>query len=101
MPIFDYKCSNCDTIFDVILFGTKKDPGLKKCPGCGMYTVLSEKNRLIGAPSFKIKGMRATNGYGLKSVDTYGVNPVTGKESGYSFTSNKAGTADHNQGQEV
>lgn len=97
MPIFEYECPECKTKFDVLLFGTHKDPGMKKCVGCGQYIILSEENRLPGAPSFKIKGMRAANGYGLKSIDTYGVDQVSGKESGYSFTG-KGGTRDHNQG---
>lgn len=102
MPIFDYQCSNCGTVFDVLLFGTKKDPQMHQCSNCDQYTILSEENRLgiTGAPSFKIKGMRAANGYGLKSIDTYGVDQITGKESGYSFTSNKAQTEDHNLGED-
>jgi len=96
MPIFNFKCMHCEGVFDVIMFGTSKDPLIKKCPHCGEYTPLDHK--VPGAPSFKIKGMRAANGYGLKSIDTYGVDQITGKESGYSFTSNKAQTSDHNQG---
>ena len=78
---------------------TASDPMMVKCPHCDEQTPLNENDRSPGAPSFKIKGMRAANGYGLKSIDTYGVNKETGKETGYSFTSNKAETTDHNQGQ--
>lgn len=97
MPIYDYKCMHCEGVFEVLMFGTKKDPKLKKCPHCHEYAPLD--NQVPGAPSFKIKGMRAANGYGVKSVDTYGVNKVDGRETGYSFTSNKGETTDHNQGQ--
>jgi hypothetical protein len=46
-----------------------------------------------------MKGYRAENGYGGKFIDTPGKDPVTGTETGYSFTSNRGGeTIDHNHG---
>ena len=98
MPIFNYVCIHCGKVFDVLIMKSTSDPLIKKCPHCGEYAPLD--NKVPGSPSFKIKGMRAANGYGLKSIDTYGVDQVTGKESGYSFTSNKAQTSDHNLGED-
>ena len=98
MPIFDFKCMHCGATNEVLMFGTKKDPMIKKCEACGEQMPLDDK--LPGAASFKIKGLRAANGYGLKFQDSYGVSKTDGHESGYSFTSNKGEVVDHNQGQD-
>lgn len=101
MPIFEYECPNCGTSIDVLIIeNSNKNPKILPCKNCGCYIDLINSKPLPGAPSFKIKGLRAANGYGLKFQDTYGVSKTDGHESGYSFTSNKAETSDHNQGQE-
>lgn len=93
MPIFDYECPVCketseylvpDSDYQVHCFNPK-------CPGVDVIMT-----RLPGAPSFKIKGARATNSYGVKFEDTYGKSPVNDKETGCAFVSNRGFTAEHN-----
>lgn len=100
MPIFDYKCPNCGFINELLIVSKDRQPRGCQCVACKALINTEPGNRLPGAPSFKIKGLRAANGYGLKFVDSYGKSKTDGHESGYSFTSNKAETTDHNQGQE-
>ena len=83
----------------MLQLNTAEEPLVERCPNCGEHIVVTEEYKVIdGAPSFKIKGMRAANGYGLKFIDTPGVDKITGKETGHSFTSNRAQTTDNNQG---
>lgn len=89
MPVYGYECGSCGHQFDGIYRFEDDVP----CEKCGAMT-----KKLPGAPSFKIKGFRAENGYGKKFIDTPGKDPVTGVETGYGFTSNRAGTIDHNAG---
>ncbi len=95
MPIFDYECPKCGTVNEMLITATDRQPRGMQCSACKALIDTSPAKRLPGAAAFKIKGMRAANGYGLKSIDTYGVDGVTGEESGYSFTG-KGGTTDHN-----
>lgn len=98
MPIFDFVCMHCGSTNEVLLIGdSEKNPKIKVCETCGEHMPLDRK--LPGAPSFRVKGLRAANGYGLKFTDSYGKSNTDGHESGYSYTSNKAETVDHNQGQ--
>lgn len=89
MPLFDYRCPTCDHQEEVLVLNP--EPVYCKVCHCLM-------GKLPSSCSFKIKGLRAANGYGLKSIDTYGKSPVTDKETGCSFTSNRGGTVDHKQG---
>jgi len=99
MPLFDYQCPKCKFINEVLVI--KEQPRMAWCKLCDTpINTRVAKGRIPGAPSFKIKGMRAANGYGLKFMDTYGKSKTDGHESGYSFTSNKGTVVDHNQGQE-
>ena len=91
MPIYTYQCGSCGEVFDGIYLYRDDVP----CRKCGAMT-----HKVMGAPSFRIKGFRAQNSYGRKFVDTPGKNPKTGEEQGYSFTSNRAETIDHNVGNE-
>lgn len=50
MPIYDYKCSECDHQFEVIQ--KFSDEPLKKCPECYLNTV----SKMVSAPSFRLKG---------------------------------------------
>jgi len=50
MPIYDYKCSECDHQFEVIQ--KFSDEPLKKCPECNLNTV----SKMVSAPSFRLKG---------------------------------------------
>ncbi len=49
MPIYEYECSSCEKIFEVIQKIT--DDPLEKCPDCG-----KEIKRLISRNSFILKG---------------------------------------------
>ncbi len=95
MPIFEYECPNCKFKNEVLIMSDDRQPRGCQCSRCKALIDTSPKKRLPGAASFKIKGMRAANSYGLKSIDTYGRDEMTGEESGYSFTG-KGGTLDHN-----
>tara|TARA_B110000093_G_C12832641_1_gene351782 strand:- start:600 stop:893 length:294 start_codon:yes stop_codon:yes gene_type:complete len=50
MPIYDYKCLECDHQFEVIQ--KFSDEPLKKCPECNLNTV----SKMVSAPSFRLKG---------------------------------------------
>jgi putative FmdB family regulatory protein len=90
MPLFDYRCPLCDhQEFNTLV--SKHDETVV-CPVCHV-----PMTKLMAAASFKIKGFRAANGYGMKFIDTYGKSPVNGTETGCSFTSNRGATLDHNQ----
>ncbi|NVM20358.1 MAG: zinc ribbon domain-containing protein [Desulfobacterales bacterium] len=53
MPIYDYECDNCRSVFEVILkVGGTPPP----CPNCGN----SECGRLITAPAVHVKQDHAT-----------------------------------------
>lgn len=50
MPIYEYKCSNCDQQFEKIQ--KFSDEPLKKCLICDKNTL----DKLISTPSFRLKG---------------------------------------------
>lgn len=50
MPTYDYKCSNCNNLFEEVQ--SMKDPMLTKCPKCGKETLV----RLIGGGGVIFKG---------------------------------------------
>ena len=50
MPIYEYKCSNCEHQFEKIQ--KFSDGPLKKCPKCDKNAL----NKLISSPSFRLKG---------------------------------------------
>jgi putative FmdB family regulatory protein len=85
MPLYDYNCPACKHTFE----GLHKYEEDIPCEKCGAQTIKG-----VGHPCFKIVGLRAANGYGLKYIDTPG--RIEGELShGYSFTSNKGGTNEH------
>jgi len=86
MPIFTFECEICGVAMEELCDAD----AVITCPSCN-----ATMNKLMGAPSFRMTGLRAANGYGLKSIDTYGQCQVTGIESGYSYT-DKRGTKDYN-----
>ena len=98
MPINDYKCDMCGHVNEYLVFPSDTDT-MRQCEECDYEIDLSMQEPIPAAVAFKIKGLRASNGYGLKFQDSYGVNKVDGRETGYSFTG-KGGMTDHNQGQE-
>ena len=53
MPIYDYECAKCGSIFEAIV---KRGEDPSPCPDCGSR----ESIKLITAPAFHIKEDRAT-----------------------------------------
>lgn len=49
MPLYEYKCSKCDAIFEVMR--KFSDPPLEEHAGCG-----GKVERLLSAPAFQLKG---------------------------------------------
>jgi putative FmdB family regulatory protein len=54
MPIYDYECPNCGSIFEWIIFGGGNPP--PPCPRCGR----EQTRKLMAAPAVHIKTHRAT-----------------------------------------
>ena len=50
MPIYEYKCSNCEHQFEIIQ--RFSDNPVETCPACNRKTV----KKLVSAPSFRLKG---------------------------------------------
>jgi putative FmdB family regulatory protein len=50
MPIYDYKCSNCEHQFELIQ--KFSDQPAKVCPECSKKSI----QKLVSAPSFRLKG---------------------------------------------
>ena len=50
MPIYDYKCLNCE--HELELIQKINDEEIKKCPNCNQNTLKKQ----ISAPSFRLKG---------------------------------------------
>jgi putative FmdB family regulatory protein len=50
MPIYEYRCGNCEHELDALQ--KISDSPLRKCPECGKLTL----RRLISAPVFRLKG---------------------------------------------
>jgi len=83
MPLYDYECGSCKNVFE----GLYKFNEAVPCNKCGAMTT-----KLPTVASFKITGLRAANGYGLRYIDSPGRNPVTGETSGHSFSSSGVDT---------
>ena len=49
MPIYEYKCSSCEAVFEVLQ--RVSEPPLKKCIKCG-----GSVQKLISAPAIQFKG---------------------------------------------
>ena len=49
MPLYEYKCSECGTAFEVIQ--KIAEPPIKKCPQCG-----GSVKKVISAPALQFKG---------------------------------------------
>ena len=50
MPIYEYRCSDCEHTFEKLQ--QLSDPDPEECPGCGS----GEVGRLISRSSFQLKG---------------------------------------------
>ena len=48
MPLYEYRCSKCDNLFEEL---QAFDADMPVCPRCGREVV-----RIMGTPSFRLKG---------------------------------------------
>lgn len=92
MPIYEYHCENCNNTFERIRSVQYSDVP-SPCPFCQNQ----EAHKMPTSASFKIKGFRASNGYGGKFIDTPGTISHTDDSTGQSFHSNKGGSHDKNK----
>ena len=62
MPIYEYECTNCESIFEVII---DRDGNPPPCPSCGS----GETRKIVAAPAIHIKEDRATARIGKRVKD--------------------------------
>jgi len=56
MPMYDYRCKNCDEVFEeLVFFSTTSDEEIK-CPKCDQ----NQSERLFSAPMFSTGGSSNT-----------------------------------------
>ncbi len=46
MPMYDYRCKNCDEVFEELVFSSTTPDKEIKCPKCGQ----NKSERLLSAP---------------------------------------------------
>jgi len=56
MPMYDYRCKNCDEVFEELVFSNSTSDDEIKCPKCGQ----SKSERLISAPMVSTGGSSNT-----------------------------------------
>ena len=69
MPIYEYKCSKCASVFEVIQ--KVDEPALKKCLKCG-----GELHKIISPPALQFKG----NGWYITDYAKKGTKKAESKE---------------------
>jgi len=52
MPMYDYRCKNCDEVFEELVFSSTTPDEEIKCPKCGQ----NKSNRLFSAPMISTGG---------------------------------------------
>ena len=52
MPMYDYRCKNCDEIFEELVFSSSVPDSEIQCPKCGK----SQSERLLSAPTVSTGG---------------------------------------------
>lgn len=78
MPIYEYKCQECDHVFEDMVLSSK-DSGPDKCPKCGAPNV----SRLISGTNFQLKGGGWFHSdYGKKGSAPASDAPAATKDSG-------------------
>ena len=53
MPMYDYRCKNCDEVFEELVFSSDTDDKEIKCPKCGK----NKSERLLSAPMISTGGL--------------------------------------------
>jgi putative FmdB family regulatory protein len=83
MPLYEYRCSACDHLFERIV--KFSDPPLKTCPQCGKETV----HQVIHAPAVQFKGSgwyvsdyARKSGSGAAASSSQGGEKASGTEGG-------------------
>jgi putative FmdB family regulatory protein len=56
MPVYEYQCTTCERIFEVITIRKDKDP--HKCPDCG-----HNGKKILSSSTYRMKGYSEKNGY--------------------------------------
>lgn len=52
MPMYDYRCKNCDEVFEELVFTSETPDEEIKCPNCGQ----NQSERLLSAPMISTGG---------------------------------------------
>ncbi|MBU0529255.1 zinc ribbon domain-containing protein [bacterium] len=57
MPMYDYRCKNCDEVFEELVYSSMVPDEEIKCPNCGQ----NNSERLLSAPMISTGG--SNSGY--------------------------------------
>jgi putative FmdB family regulatory protein len=65
VPIFEFKCNNCNHKFEGLFVTTEEKALVDKfaCPACGS----ADKEKLISSCNHKVNGYSYSNGYSKRS----------------------------------
>ncbi len=61
MPMYDYRCKNCDEVFEELVFSSDTSDEEIECPKCGQ----NKSERLLSAPMISTGG--SSNGVSTSS----------------------------------
>lgn len=56
MPMYDYRCKNCDEVFEELVFSSSVSDDEIKCPKCGEQ----KAERLLSAPMISTSGSNSS-----------------------------------------
>ena len=56
MPMYDYRCKNCDEVFEELVYSSTVSDDEVKCPKCGQ----NKSVRLLSAPTIATGGTSST-----------------------------------------
>lgn len=65
MPIYEFKCLDCEEFFEVIVMGSKEN-NIEGCPKCKS----TEFERVVSRTNFTMGSSGASSGAGQKGVQT-------------------------------
>ena len=57
MPMYDYRCKNCDEVFEELVFSSTEPDEDVTCPKCGQ----NKSERLLSAPMVSTGGNSSSN----------------------------------------